>query len=215
MQDRLYIDGEWVRPDKGGTLAVINPATEEVIHKAPAGTSGDIDKAVKAARHAFDSGPGRASPAPSARVYLRAIADKIRPSKRELARLEVLDNGKPLPEAAVGHRRRRRLLRLSTPVSPRSSTAPEEPSRSPSRSRPRGPRAARRRRRHHSVELSAADGRLEGRARARGRLHHGAQALGADAAHGARAWRDRRGGRPAGRACSTSSPAPARGRRSR
>ena len=57
MQDRLYIDGEWIRPEKGGTLDVVNPATEEVIHKAPAGTSGDIDKAVKAARYAFDSGP--------------------------------------------------------------------------------------------------------------------------------------------------------------
>jgi betaine-aldehyde dehydrogenase len=43
MQDRLYIDGEWVRPEKGGTLDVVDPATEAVIHKAPAGTSGDID----------------------------------------------------------------------------------------------------------------------------------------------------------------------------
>jgi betaine-aldehyde dehydrogenase len=99
MQDRLYIDGEWIRPEKGGTLDVINPATEEVIHKAPAGTSGDIDKAVKAARYAFDSGPWPRLTGAERAVYLRAIADKIAEKREFLARLEVVDNGKPLPEA--------------------------------------------------------------------------------------------------------------------
>ena len=99
MQDRLYIDGEWIRPEKGGTLDVVNPATEEVIHKAPAGTSGDIDKAVKAARYAFDSGPWPRLTGAERAVYLRAIADKIAEKREFLARLEVVDNGKPLPEA--------------------------------------------------------------------------------------------------------------------
>jgi betaine-aldehyde dehydrogenase len=99
MQDRLYIDGEWIRPEKGGTLDVINPATEEVIHKAPAGTSSDIDKAVKAARYAFDSGPWPRLTGAERAVYLRAIADKIAEKREFLARLEVVDNGKPLPEA--------------------------------------------------------------------------------------------------------------------
>jgi len=99
MQDRLYIDGEWIRPEKGGTLDVVNPATEQVIHKAPAGTSGDIDKAVKAARYAFDSGPWRHLTGAERAVYLRAIADKIAEKRAFLAKLEVVDNGKPLPEA--------------------------------------------------------------------------------------------------------------------
>ncbi len=99
MQDRLYIDGEWVRPEKGGTLDVINPATEEIIHKAPAGTSGDIDKAVKAARYAFDSGPWPHFTGTERAVYLRAIATKITEKREFLAKLEVSDNGKPLPEA--------------------------------------------------------------------------------------------------------------------
>lgn len=99
MQDRLYIDGEWVRPEKGGTLDVINPATEEIIHKAPAGTSGDIDKAVKAARYAFDSGPWPHFTGAERAVYLRAIATKITEKREFLAKLEVSDNGKPLPEA--------------------------------------------------------------------------------------------------------------------
>jgi betaine-aldehyde dehydrogenase len=99
MQDRLYIDGAWVRPEKGGTLDVIDPATEQVIHKAPAGTSGDIDKAVKAARYAFDSGPWPHFTGTERAVYLRAIAAKITEKRDFLARLEVADNGKPLPEA--------------------------------------------------------------------------------------------------------------------
>ncbi|WP_428426413.1 aldehyde dehydrogenase family protein [Pararhizobium sp.] len=99
MQDRLYIDGAWVRPEKGGTLDVIDPATEQVIHKAPAGTSGDIDKAVKAARYAFDSGPWPKFTGTERAVYLRAIAAKVTEKREFLARLEVADNGKPLPEA--------------------------------------------------------------------------------------------------------------------
>ncbi|MCV9965952.1 aldehyde dehydrogenase family protein [Pararhizobium sp. BT-229] len=99
MQDRLYIDGEWVRPEKGGTLDVIDPATEEVIHKAPAGTSDDIDKAVKAARYAFDSGPWPHFTGTERAVYLRAIATRITEKREFLAKLEVADNGKPLPEA--------------------------------------------------------------------------------------------------------------------
>ncbi len=99
MQDRLYIDGAWVRPEKGGTLDVIDPATEQVIHKAPAGTSGDIDKAAKAARYAFDSGPWPKFTGTERAAYLRAIAAKITEKREFLAKLEVADNGKPLPEA--------------------------------------------------------------------------------------------------------------------
>lgn len=99
MQDRLYIDGAWVRPEKGGTLDVIDPATEQVIHRAPAGTSGDIDKAVKAARYAFDSGPWPKLTGTERAVYLRAIAARVTGKREFLAKLEVTDNGKPWPEA--------------------------------------------------------------------------------------------------------------------
>lgn len=99
MRSELYIDGQWVKPAKGGTCEVINPATEEVIHRIAAATAEDVDLAVKAARRAFDrdgwpklTGTRRAG-------YLRAIADGIRARQAEIARLEVLDNGKPFPEA--------------------------------------------------------------------------------------------------------------------
>ncbi|WFU47192.1 aldehyde dehydrogenase family protein [Sinorhizobium terangae] len=99
MQDKLFIDGKWEKPRKGGTIDVINPATEEVICKAAAGTSNDIDHAVKAARIAFDSGPWPKLTGAERARYLRAIAQKIDERRHALARLEVANNGKPLSEA--------------------------------------------------------------------------------------------------------------------
>jgi betaine-aldehyde dehydrogenase len=99
MRDKLFIDGQWLAPLGGGAFPVINPATEQEFATAPAGGAGDIDLAVKAARRAFDSGPWpRMTGAERAR-YLRAISDKILERKQDLARIEVMDNGKPLPEA--------------------------------------------------------------------------------------------------------------------
>jgi len=99
MPQTLFIDGQWLAPARGGSFAVVNPATEAVIHHAPAGTAEVIDLAVKAARRAFDTGPWPRMSGRERAVYLRAIADKILERKQELGRLEVIDNGKPLPEA--------------------------------------------------------------------------------------------------------------------
>jgi betaine-aldehyde dehydrogenase len=99
MRSELYIDGRWVWPIKGGTFDVVNPATEDVIHKLPAATAEDVDAAVAAARRAFDKdGWPKLSGAQRA-AFLRAIADGIRGRRQEIAHLEVIDNGKPLPEA--------------------------------------------------------------------------------------------------------------------
>ncbi len=98
MRDRLFIDGQWQAPAEAGTFAVENPATGEVLHQAPAGTAVDIDRAVMAARRAFDGGWGGTSGSHRA-TFLRAFAERIAGRREELARLEVLDNGKPLPEA--------------------------------------------------------------------------------------------------------------------
>ena len=98
MRERFFIDGQWQAPAAGGTFAVENPATGEVLHRAPAGTALDIDLAVGAARRAFEKGWGESTGAYRA-VFLRAVADRISARREELARLEVLDNGKPLPEA--------------------------------------------------------------------------------------------------------------------
>ncbi len=99
MQTKLYIDGEWLSPVEGGTLPVIDPASEEVFHHIAAATAADADLAVRAARRAFDEGPWpRMSGAERAKV-LRAMGQGIRDRLPELARLETRDNGKPLPES--------------------------------------------------------------------------------------------------------------------
>ena len=99
MRSELYIDGKWVKPLEGGATEVVNPATEEVIQTIAAASAQDVDLAVKAARRAFDQdGWPKLSGAQRAK-YLRAIAAGIRARQAEIARLEVIDNGKPFPEA--------------------------------------------------------------------------------------------------------------------
>ncbi|OUS92106.1 aldehyde dehydrogenase [Rhodococcus sp. NCIMB 12038] len=55
--DRIYIGGEWVEPSSNEVLDAISPITEEIIGRVPAGQPADIDRAVTAARRAFDDGP--------------------------------------------------------------------------------------------------------------------------------------------------------------
>ncbi|WP_173933855.1 aldehyde dehydrogenase family protein [Chelativorans sp. Marseille-P2723] len=99
MRSKLYIDGQWIRPVHGKTFSVINPATEETIHAIAAATAEDVELAVAAARRAFDKDGWPRIDGQSRGCYLRAIAAGIRARHDELARLEVIDNGKPLPEA--------------------------------------------------------------------------------------------------------------------
>ena len=98
MQTKLYINGAWVEPAKGGTLPVIDPATEQVFHHIPAATAEDAEAAVQAARAAFDHGPWPRLSGKERAVYLRAMAQGIRDRLPELAAMDVRDNGKPLPE---------------------------------------------------------------------------------------------------------------------
>lgn len=98
MEPKLFIDGAWVDAAAGGTINVVNPATERPFASIAAGSAIDIDRAVAAAREA-----GRSLWAHSTgrerSVLLRAIAAGIEAEKDRLARLEVEDNGKPLAEA--------------------------------------------------------------------------------------------------------------------
>jgi phenylacetaldehyde dehydrogenase len=97
----LLIDGKWVEPASGRTFATLNPATGETVAEIAAGEAPDIDRAVAAARRAFESGPWpRMTPAERQRLIWR-LADLIEGSLEELAQLETLDNGKPLAVARV------------------------------------------------------------------------------------------------------------------
>lgn len=100
---QLFIDGDWRVPVRNNRISVINPATEQIIGDIPAATSEDVDIAVEAARKALARNKGKdwASATGAHRAkYLRAIAAKITERKTELAKLESLDSGKPLDEAA-------------------------------------------------------------------------------------------------------------------
>jgi betaine-aldehyde dehydrogenase len=71
-----FIDGDWVDPAEGRTDPVYNPATGAEIAQAPSSTKEDVDRAVKAARDAFENGWGTTTPAERATAILR-IADAI------------------------------------------------------------------------------------------------------------------------------------------
>ena len=96
---QLLIDGEWVDAVSGKTCAVEDPATQETIAHVAEGDAADIDKAVAAARRAFESGPWATMlPAERAKLVWR-LGDILEAHADELAELEALDNGKPITAA--------------------------------------------------------------------------------------------------------------------
>ena len=96
---QLFINGEWVDGKSKKTFAVYDPSTEEVIAQVPDANWEDVDRAVAAARAAFDQGPwATATPQERGRVLFR-LADKIRQNLPTLAELECRNTGKPIVEA--------------------------------------------------------------------------------------------------------------------
>src|SRR6266702_13412 len=93
---KLLINNKWVDSASGKTFPTINPATGEVITRVAEANAADVDKAVSAARAAFDNGPWRKKLTASQRGnLLYKLADLIEKHADELAQLEALDNGKP------------------------------------------------------------------------------------------------------------------------
>jgi aldehyde dehydrogenase (NAD+) len=96
---QMLIDGKWVDSASGKTFETVNPANGEVLARVAEGDKEDVDRAVKAARRAFDDGPWtHMRPADRQRLLLR-VADLIEQHGEELAQLETLDNGKSLFES--------------------------------------------------------------------------------------------------------------------
>jgi phenylacetaldehyde dehydrogenase len=98
---RMLIDGKWVEAASGKTLTTYDPATEEPLAEVPAGEKEDVDRAVRAARRAFESGPWRRMTPSERGRALWKLADLIEARTEEFAQLETLDNGKPLTVARV------------------------------------------------------------------------------------------------------------------
>jgi len=94
----LFIGGEFVEPLDGGGMKSVNPADEEVLAEVAVAGEADVDRAVRAARAAYDEVWGR-MPGRERAKYLFRIARIIAERSRELAVLETLDNGKPIRES--------------------------------------------------------------------------------------------------------------------
>ena len=97
-----FIGGRWVPAASGKTFATYNPATEEEIAQVAEGDAEDIDRAAKAARKAFESGPWPKMDASDRGRLLYRLADLIEEELDELAALETLDNGKPITDSRTG-----------------------------------------------------------------------------------------------------------------
>ena len=96
---KLLIGGQWVDAASGRTFPVYNPATGEVIAHVAEGGKQDIDRAVTAARRAYESGPWpRLTPSERGRLVWK-LGDLILEHLEELAELESWDNGKPITVA--------------------------------------------------------------------------------------------------------------------
>src|SRR5580700_2845351 len=98
---KMLINGKWVDAASGKTFKTYNPATGEVLSHVAEGDKEDIDRAVKAARAAFETGPwSKISPSERGRMIWR-LGDLLEKHLEEFAQLESLDNGKPLKIARV------------------------------------------------------------------------------------------------------------------
>jgi aldehyde dehydrogenase (NAD+) len=92
---KLLINGKWVNSTSGKTFPTVNPSTGEVITQVAESDAADVDKAVAAARAAFDKGPWRKMSASQRGRLMNKLADLVEKYADELAQLEALDNGKP------------------------------------------------------------------------------------------------------------------------
>jgi betaine-aldehyde dehydrogenase len=94
----MLVDGAWVAAESGRTLAVMNPATGEVMARVPEAQATDVDKAVRAARRAFDEGWRDVTAQERGRILFR-LAEQVRKDVKALAEMETLNSGKPLAES--------------------------------------------------------------------------------------------------------------------
>src|SRR5688500_16061173 len=101
-QIKHFINNEYVDGIAGRTFETLNPATNQPIGIVAEGLAEDIDRAVKAARKAFDEGPWPRMKAEERSAILRRIADGIEKYQSEIAEREVADTGVPISQISKG-----------------------------------------------------------------------------------------------------------------
>lgn len=93
---KMLIGGRWLEAALGKTFPTYNPATGEVLAQVAEGKSIDIDRAVIAARNAFECGPWHTMTASERGRLIWKLGDLLESHLEEFAQLESLDNGKPV-----------------------------------------------------------------------------------------------------------------------
>ena len=96
QHDTLFIGGEWVAPAGTGTIDVISPHTEEVVGRVPEGTTEDVDRAVAAAREAFDHGPWPRLTFAERAAAIGRLAEIYAARQAEMAALITEEMGSPI-----------------------------------------------------------------------------------------------------------------------
>ena len=95
QRGQMFIGGEWTDGAGPDLQPVLNPSTGEVIAEVPKGTEEDVDRAVKAARKAFEDGWSETTPRERMELMLK-LADAIEANGEEFAQIEAKNVGKPL-----------------------------------------------------------------------------------------------------------------------
>jgi aldehyde dehydrogenase (NAD+) len=98
-EGRLFIGGQWVEPSSTEWLVSINPATEQESGRVPAANAEDVDRAVAAAREAFDRGPWPRMSVEERGVVLREAAAYLREHTEEIARVITSEMGSPIAQS--------------------------------------------------------------------------------------------------------------------
>src|ERR1700686_1076168 len=96
---QMFINGEWVASKSAKTFPVYDPSTEEVIAQVPDANADDVNRAVAAAKAAFEEGPWATTTAQERGRVLFRLAEKVRQNLSMLAELECRNSGKPIVEA--------------------------------------------------------------------------------------------------------------------
>jgi acyl-CoA reductase-like NAD-dependent aldehyde dehydrogenase len=94
---KMFVNGDWVVSDSGKTFPVYDPSTEEVIAEVPDSNAKDVDRAVAAAKDAFENGPWGSSAAQERGRVLFKLADAVRQNAAPLAELEARNSRSSKP----------------------------------------------------------------------------------------------------------------------
>jgi aldehyde dehydrogenase (NAD+) len=102
VNEKLYIGGEWVEPETSATIEVVSPHTEKVIGRVPDASPADMDRAVAAARRAFDEGPWPRMTAAERAEGIKRLSGAVQSRAQDLADTISSENGSPKSWSLMG-----------------------------------------------------------------------------------------------------------------